>query len=67
MGPFTNGAIHEWLGLFHLEADVDDVAFSAPIGGFIFGAVVTLLFLWVWPQPPGERRCQLLYGRAMRA
>lgn len=47
--------------------DVGGIALFAHIGGFVFGALLTLLFIWIMPQPPGDKRCQLLYDRAARA
>ncbi len=42
------------------------VAFFAHIGGFVFGALMTLLLMAVLPQPPAETRYQVLYDRANR-
>ena len=42
------------------------VAFFAHIGGFVFGAVITLLFMAMLPQPPAEQRRQMLYDRVER-
>jgi membrane associated rhomboid family serine protease len=42
------------------------VAFFAHIGGFIFGAVITLILSRIVPQPPAEERRQMLYDRTAR-
>lgn len=42
------------------------VAFFAHMGGFVFGAVITLLFMTALPQPPPEQRQQMLYERVER-
>lgn len=42
------------------------VAFFAHIGGFVFGALMTLLLMAMLPQPPAENRYQMLYDRANR-
>ncbi len=42
------------------------VAFFAHIGGFVFGAILTLILMRIVPQPPAEDRRQLLYDRAAR-
>jgi membrane associated rhomboid family serine protease len=42
------------------------VAVFAHIGGFVFGAVITLLLMFVVPQPPADERNQMLYERANR-
>lgn len=42
------------------------VAFFAHIGGFVFGAVVTLIMMQLVPQPPADERRQTLYDRTNR-
>lgn len=42
------------------------VAFFAHIGGFVFGAVITLILMQIVPQPPAEERNQTLYQRSNR-
>lgn len=42
------------------------VAFFAHIGGFVFGAVITVILMRIVPQPPAEERRQVLYDRAQR-
>jgi membrane associated rhomboid family serine protease len=42
------------------------VAFFAHIGGFVFGAVITVILMRIVPQPPAEERRQVLYDRAAR-
>ncbi len=42
------------------------VAFFAHIGGFVFGALITLVFMRIVPQPPVEERKQMLYERTKR-
>lgn len=42
------------------------VAFMAHVGGFVFGAAITLLFMALLPQPPAEERRQMLYQRVDR-
>ena len=42
------------------------VAFFAHIGGFVFGAAYTLIFIKFFPQPPVEERRDVLYERAER-
>ncbi len=42
------------------------VAFFAHIGGFVFGVVITLIFMRIVPQPPREERQQMLYERSDR-
>ncbi len=47
-----------------VTADYGGVAVFAHIGGFIFGAVITLIANALMGQPPGDQRTQLLYDRA---
>lgn len=42
------------------------VAFFAHIGGFVFGAVITVILMRIVPQPPAAERRQMLYERARR-
>jgi len=42
------------------------VAFFAHIGGFVFGAVLTLIFMQFVKQPPADERNQALYQRSSR-
>jgi membrane associated rhomboid family serine protease len=42
------------------------VAFVAHVGGFLTGLVLTWIFSRLVPQPPAERRRQVLYDRASR-
>jgi membrane associated rhomboid family serine protease len=42
------------------------VAFFAHIGGFLTGLVFTWIFMKLIPQPPAERRRDILYERAQR-
>jgi membrane associated rhomboid family serine protease len=42
------------------------VAFFAHIGGFVVGAVLTVIFTRLMPQPPVEDRNRMLYERARR-
>lgn len=42
------------------------VAFFAHIGGFVAGLVLTWIFMMLVPQPPTERRREVLYERAQR-
>lgn len=42
------------------------VAFFAHIGGFVFGVVLTFIFLRIVPQPPRDDRQQMLYERNTR-
>jgi membrane associated rhomboid family serine protease len=42
------------------------IAFFAHIGGFFVGLVLTWLFMRLVPQPPSERRREVLYERASR-
>jgi membrane associated rhomboid family serine protease len=39
------------------------VAFFAHIGGFVAGALMTLVFMGIFPQPPPDARRDMLYGR----
>jgi membrane associated rhomboid family serine protease len=64
-----------WFGLQLLDgllslaagaADQGGVAFFAHIGGFVFGAAVTWLFVRIFPQPAPEARNEMLYERARR-
>lgn len=42
------------------------VAFFAHIGGFVAGALLTLIYIALMPQPPVEQRNRMLYERANR-
>lgn len=42
------------------------VAFFAHIGGFIFGVVITFIFMQIVPQPPRDERQNMLYERNRR-
>jgi membrane associated rhomboid family serine protease len=42
------------------------VAFFAHIGGFVAGALLTLIYMMLVPQPPVEQRNRMLYERANR-
>jgi membrane associated rhomboid family serine protease len=42
------------------------VAFFAHIGGFVAGMVFTWIFMRLFPQPPVEKRREVLYERAKR-
>ena len=40
--------------------------FDPDIGGFVFGAVITLILMRLIPQPPAEDRREMLYDRNPR-
>jgi membrane associated rhomboid family serine protease len=42
------------------------VAFFAHIGGFVFGVVITFIFMQIVPQPPRDERQNVLYQRSDR-
>ena len=46
--------------------DTGGVAIFAHIGGFVFGAVITLILNQFIPQPPADQRNQMLYQRVNR-
>lgn len=56
-------------GVGSLGADAQyggGVAFFAHIGGFVFGAVITFVFMRLVPQPPADERREMLYDRNPR-
>ena len=54
------------LGLGAATQETAGVAFFAHIGGFVFGLVMTLVFMVLVPQPPRSRRKRMIHARAGR-